>query len=62
MATTVTTIKDRDLPWGKKYYYYLRVGTTKHNKIGQYFLLSTATVPVVAPRQIDLTMSGTTAF
>ena len=62
LETRETSLIDSDLPWGNTYYYYLRVGTTKHNKVNKFFLLSEVVVPVIAPREVDLSMSATTAF
>lgn len=60
LQTRETTLIDSDLPWGKTYYYFLRVGTTANNRVNNYFQLATAVVPVEAPRQVVLSMSGTT--
>ena len=60
--TLDTTVDDTNLPWGKVYYYYLRLGRTVNGNISGYSPASAVSVPVIAPRALGISMSGTTAL
>ena len=59
--TKSTRVEDKNVPWGEVYYYFMRVGRSSYGVLSGYSPVRSVTVPVLAPRQVTLNMSGTTA-